>query len=161
MVSSECHSHQPAVAVVGIGNVLLKDEGIGVHVIEAMKEALAGTTDDLCLLDAGSSPDVLLTLDQVNKLIVVDAASGDCEPGTIYRFQLDGMEAVGGQVRSMHEMSLAEWLQIRQTLGLGPKEVVVFGLQPKEIEWGLEPSAEVARRIPEVVNLVLEEARKC
>lgn len=160
MVSLECHSHRPSVAVVGIGNVLLKDEGIGVHVIEAMKQALDDGTEDVCLVDAGTSPDVLLSL-EAKKLIVLDAAFGDCEPGTIYRFQLDDIEPIGSQARSMHEMNLAEWLHIRKVLGLGPREVVVFGLQPKEIGWGLEPSAEVARRIPDVVNLVLEEARKC
>jgi len=159
LVSSKYLDHQPSVAVVGMGNVLLKDEGIGVHVIEAMKEG--GAADGLQLLDAGTSPDTLLSLEKLNKLIVVDAALGDCAPGTIYRFRLEDIQPVTAQARSMHDISLAEWLQIRRTLGLGPQEVVVFGLQPKDIEWGLEPSAEVAQRIPEVVNLVLEEARKC
>ena len=161
MVSSGCPSHHPAVAVVGIGNMLLKDEGIGLHVIEAMKQTEACGAEDLCLLDAGTSPDVLLTLEAIKKLIVIDAAFGDCEPGSIYRFELDDIEPLGSHMQSMHDISLPEWLHIRKTLGLGPEEVIVFGVQPKEIEWGLEPSPEVAERIPEMVNLVLEEARIC
>jgi len=149
------------VAVIGIGNVLLRDEGIGIHVIEAVKQALGEDTKDVCLLDAGTSPDVLLTVEPVKKLIIVDAAFGDCEAGSIYRFQIDDITATGGQMRSMHEISLGDWLHLRQTLGLGPEEVILFGLQPKEIDWGIEPSPEVAERIPEMVNLVLEEARKC
>ena len=161
MANSECRKKRPRIAVVGMGNLLLKDEGIGVHVAQAMQEAALENGSDLQIVDGGTSPDILLSLEEVDKLIIIDAARGDCEPGTIYRLGPEEIPQNNAGMTSLHEVSFTQSLQILDKLGLKPKKVVIFGVQPKEIDWGTEPSAELGQKIPEMVRLVLEEARKC
>lgn len=161
MASSECRRKHPKIAVVGMGNLLLKDEGIGVHVAQAMQEIALENGSDLQIIDGGTSPEVLLGLEEVDKLIIVDAAKGGCEPGTIYRLGLEELPQNDAGITSLHQVSLTRALQILDKFGLKPKKVVIFGVQPKEIDWGTEPSAELGHKIPEMVRLVLEEARKC
>jgi hydrogenase maturation protease len=147
--------------VAGIGNLLLKDEGIGVHVARALQEMDMAEAVDLQIVDGGTSPDVLLSLEKIDKLIIVDAARGSCEPGTVYRLRPEDLPQEDIRVNSLHQVSLFKSLRILDHLGLKPKEVVIFGVEPKEIDWGLEPSVELTQKIPEVVKLVLEEVRKC
>jgi hydrogenase maturation protease len=145
---------------VGVGNLLLKDEGIGVHVAHALKQMGLDNGRNLDILDGGTCPDVILSLDSVEKLIIVDAAEGNCEPGTIYRFR-PGDVTGRAEACSAHEVSLSHSLMMLDALGVKPKDVVIFGIQPKEVDWGLEPSVELAERIPEIARLVVEETTKC
>lgn len=157
----EYPSGRPRTAVVGVGNVLLKDEGLGVHVARALQEMGIEDGGALRVLDGGTSPDVVLSLDDVDRLIIIDAAEGDCEPGTVYRFRLEDISQQAAAASSLHEVSFVQSLRILDTLGLRPKEVLIFGIQPKEVDWGLEPSVELAERIPEIARLVVEETTKC
>lgn len=164
MASSECLEKQPRVAVVGIGNLLLRDEGIGVHVAQRLQEVGGGDVEDranLQVVDGGTCPDILLTLGQLDKLIVVDAAEGGGEPGAVYRLSIEDLQLDTRESNSLHDVDFLDSLRVMETLGIGPKDVVVFGIQAKEIDWGLEPSVELTEKIPEIVGLVLEETRKC
>lgn len=161
MVSTECRSKQPRIAVIGIGNILLRDEGVGVHVAEALQQVNIDDTVDLQIIDGGTSPDVLLSLEEVNKLIIIDAAKGNCEPGTVYRFRPDELPHKNTGFDSMHEITFSQSLQIMNQLGLKPKDVIIFGIEPKEIDWGLEPSEELKNSIPDIVKIVLEEIKRC
>ncbi|MBL7120259.1 MAG: HyaD/HybD family hydrogenase maturation endopeptidase [Dehalococcoidia bacterium] len=161
MVSSECHRKRPKIAVIGVGNLLLRDEGIGVHVVQALQGMDLENSGDVQVIDAGTSPDVVLSLEGVDKLIIIDAAEGHCEPGTVYCFRPEELPQESAGIQSLHEVSFTQSLRILDNLGLKPKDIVIFGVQPKEIDWGLEPSVELTERIPEIVRLVLEETRKC
>jgi len=119
------------------------------------------TNCDLQILDGGTSPDVIFTLDRIDKLIIVDAAEGHCDPGTIYRFRPEELPNETTEVNSLHEVSISLSLRVMDKLGISPKDVIIFGIQPKEIDWGLQPSVELREKIPEIVGLVLEETRKC
>lgn len=146
--------------MLGIGNTLLRDDGVGVHVVEALRDM--GVHDErLQLIDAATSPDVLLSLDGVDKLIVVDAADGGCEPGAVYRFRLEEVDLDEQGVDSLHQMNLVQTLWMMDMLGRKPNDVVIFGIQPKEIELGLELSDELAQKIPGIAELVLEEIERC
>ncbi len=148
------------VVVIGVGNILLKDEGIGVHVAQALQKLEPCEDIDLEVIDAGTSPDVFLSFQGVDKLIVIDAARGGGEPGTIYRFDPENLAHEAKGITSVHQVGLPQSLKLMDYLGLKPKEVVIFGIEPKEIDWGLELSAEIGQKIPEVVKLILDEARK-
>jgi hydrogenase maturation protease len=75
------------VAILGVGNILLKDEGVGIHVIHALQDNPLLTDAGVELIDGGTSPNVSYLLDGADRLIVIDAVEGGCEPGTIYRFR--------------------------------------------------------------------------
>ncbi len=68
--------------IVGVGNILLKDEGIGVHVVRALQEmSLASPKGEVEVVDGGTSPSAFDTAEGADKLIIVDAARGGGEPG--------------------------------------------------------------------------------
>jgi hydrogenase maturation protease len=140
----------------GAGNILLRDEGVGVHVIRALKkdEALPPNVE---LVDIGTAAlDALQSLADVDKLIVVDAVKGGDEPGAIYRFSPEDVSEKRSESLSLHQLGLLEALKMAGMLGTVPKEVVIVGIQPGDVSPGLEPSPEIKRRIPEAVEVIKE-----
>jgi hydrogenase maturation protease len=144
------------VLVMGIGNILLRDEGVGIRVIEAMRgmslppgvELVDGATGGLDLIDVVSGR---------RKLIVIDAADGDYKPGSIFRLSPEDLAPAGEGSIPQHEMGLLETLKAVAQIGSSPEEVVIFGIQPEVIAWGLDLSDELAAVVPRVIELVLKE----
>jgi len=155
---STAHGRRP-VLVLGIGNILLRDEGVGVRVMEQMQKM--HLPDDVELVDGGTAgADLLDVLAERRKIIVIDAVQADCEPGTVLRFTADDLVRPDGVGMSLHELGLGEALTMTRQLGCEPKDVVVFGIKPKDIRWGLELSEEITASVPKVVELVLAEIVK-
>jgi hydrogenase maturation protease len=140
----------------GVGNLLLKDEGVGVHVIQALQKA--SLKGELTLIDGGTCPETFYLLPEgIDKLIIVDAVRGGCEPGTVYRFTPQDIVFRSGTVTSLHQLGLAEGLKMIAHTELNPKDVVIVGVEPKEIDWGLELSPELQDQVPRIIDLVQEE----
>jgi hydrogenase maturation protease len=140
----------------GVGNVLLTDEGVGVHVVQALKETIP--EGELALIDGGTCPEAFYLLPKgIDKLIIVDAVKGGCEPGTVYRFTPQDIVFRRGTVTSLHQMGLADGLRMIEHTELNPKDVVIVGVEPKEIDWGLELSPELQAQVPRIIDLVQEE----
>ena len=146
------------ILVLGIGNILLRDEGVGVRVIEHMREI--PMPDNVELLDGGTGgADLLEVLSERQKVIVADAVQADCEPGSILRFTAEDLVRPNQASMSLHEIGLAESLIMTRQLNCAPEEVVIFGLKPKSIECGLELTKEIAVSIPRVIELILAEVK--
>jgi hydrogenase maturation protease len=143
------------VAVVGVGNLLLKDEGIGVHVARALLES--SLPDGVVVIDGGTSPDVLDYLEPADKLVIIDAAEAGGPPGATYRFRPDDVTLETGEAISLHELGLLSSVKMMSLLGKAPPEVIIFGIQPKEIDWGMALSPELQKKVPEIVTAVLAE----
>jgi len=142
-------------AVVGVGNLLLKDEGIGVHIAHALQQI--DIPYNVKIIDGGTSPDLPDCLENVDKLIIIDAVKTGGQPGTIYRFHPYDMDIESEGIISLHELGLAQSLRMMRLMGNEPKETVTIGIEPKEIDWGTELSAELQQKIPEIINIVLGE----
>lgn len=142
------------VAVLGIGNLLLRDEGVGVHLVRALQRR--PLPEGVEVLDGGTSPEAAFLAVGFDKLIIVDAALGGGPPGTVYRLALEEIELDRGLPLSGHELDLFQCLR---ALGpeARPKEVVVIGIEPNEIGSGLDLSPELEARLGEVCCLVLRE----
>jgi len=146
------------ILILGIGNILLCDEGAGVRAIERMR-ALA-LPEGVELLDGGTSgADLVDEIADRRKLIVIDAVNAEAVPGTIFRCTAADLLADSTSSLSLHEFGFLSTLHMARQLGCAPHEVVLFGVQPKEIELRLELSDEVAAALPKLIELVLEEAR--
>ena len=144
--------------IVGVGNVLLKDEGIGVHVVRALQEmSLASPGGEVEVVDGGTSPSALDSAEGANKLIIVDAARGGREPGTVYRFAADGVLGEPKLLTSLHDLGLLDSLRMMESAGRAPGETVIIGVEPAEVDWGLELTPTLAGKLPDVVRLVVEE----
>jgi hydrogenase maturation protease len=141
----------------GVGNLLLRDEGVGVHLAQALMQRDFPGDIDLEVIDGGVSSDAFLTLGKVDKLIVVDAVVGGCEPGAVYRFNPNDVELEKEVEVSVHQWGLLEGLKMMELAGTRPGEVVIIGIEPKDVQWGMELSDEIASKIPEIQELVLSE----
>ena len=155
---AETKTQPSQAAVVGFGNILLKDEGVGIHVVQHMDSLPRNSVREYLLVDGGTCPDVFLSLpEEISTLIVVDAVKGGGEPGSIYRFTPDDIEFNRVTIASLHQLGLREGLGIMKDLGKYPERVIVIGVEPKEIDWGLKISPELEKTVRQVVLLVEQE----
>ena len=148
--------HQvPRIVIVGVGNLLLKDEGVGIHVVQRLQEM--DLPPDVELIDGGTSPDIVAYVKADDKLIIVDSARAGGEPGTIYRFLPDDLAADSETLASAHELGVAHNLRLMSLAGNEPRETVIIGIEPKEIDWGTELTGELQQRMPKILDTVLKE----
>jgi hydrogenase maturation protease len=144
------------ILVVGIGNLLYRDEGIGVHVIQEMqKMILPGHIE---LLDIGTSTmDLISYLEGIKKLIAIDAMKAGGPPGSIYRCRPEDLIPKDEGPISLHEIGLLESLTMARKKGL-EIDTVVIGVEPKIFDWGMELTEEVKSRIPVIIDMILKES---
>lgn len=160
MFGSPCESRPRAqrrpVLVLGVGNVLRSDEGVGVHVVEAMREVLL--PGDAEVFDGGTAGlDLLDVISDRRKVIVIDAVQAEHEPGSILRLRPEDLGPDMTDSLSLHEAGFMSALRAAALLSAGPDEVVLFGVRPKEVGWGLKLSDAVAAQVPRIIDLVLAE----
>jgi hydrogenase maturation protease len=146
--------------VLGIGNVLLRDEGIGCHVAHTLESRLIGTLSDVKVIDGGTCPDMSQIFENLDKLVIVDAVKGGGTPGQIYRFHPEDITLEQKPLLSLHDMNLIDSLKLMQLwnpdkIGIG--ETVIIGVEPKEINWGLELSPELEKRMSQIIDAILSE----
>ncbi|MBU0500943.1 MAG: HyaD/HybD family hydrogenase maturation endopeptidase [Gammaproteobacteria bacterium] len=141
----------------GIGNTLLSDEGVGVHVIRYLNEHHPDEPD-MTLLDGGTLSFTLAgAIADHRHLIVIDAARLDAPPGTVRTFTGDEMDRfLAGNRASVHEVGLMDLLNISRLSGHVPSRRALIGVQPQSIDWGDSPSAPVAAALPRAASYALE-----
>jgi hydrogenase maturation protease len=139
--------------IVGIGNLLLSDEGVGCHVAQALQEiSLPGVE----VIDAGTCSDPLQLGEGADKLVIVDAARGGGTPGQIYRFHPEDITPEQKPLLSVHDVSLLDNMMLARAWR-DAGETVIIGVEPKELGWGLELSLEVRGKMPQIIDAVLSE----
>jgi hydrogenase maturation protease len=145
------------IAVIGVGNLLLQDEGVGVHVVQELRKRTL--PPEVEVLDGGVAGIGLLDfLPGVAKVLIIDAADMQLEPGTVVRFRRDEVQDMGGRLRfSTHDVGLLEVLELARAVHPGLQEVVILGIQPKEISWGTDLTPEVEAAVPKVVEAIWNE----
>jgi hydrogenase maturation protease len=143
--------------VLGIGNILLSDEGVGVRAVELLR-ATCEVPAGLSLIDGGTSAMELLDdLEGLDLLIVLDAVRAGREPGTLVRLAGDQVPVFFRTKLSPHQIGLADVLASLDLLGTPPRETVVLGVEPLSLETGLELTAPVAACLPEMTRKVVDE----
>lgn len=143
------------IVVIGVGNLLMKDEGIGIHVVKALQEL--DLPPDVTLIDGGTSPDLIAYTRAGDKMIIVDAARAGGEPGAVYRFLPEDLLEERGVLTSAHEMGVEANLRLMSLSGNRPRETVIIGIEPGEIDWGIELSPTLRDRVPDIIRVVLRE----
>lgn len=143
--------------VLGVGNTLLTDEGAGVHTIRYLRQRY-GARADVEFVDAGTLSFTLAGLiEDVDRLIIVDAAQLRDAPGTVRVFEGDAMDGFlgGNRKLSVHEVSLIDLLAIARLSERLPARRALVGIQPQAVDWGEKPTAAVAGAIPQAGELVV------
>lgn len=142
------------IVVLGIGNVLLSDEGVGVHALQQLRQE-CGEEQGLLLLDGGTLSHSLLPLIEASALIVIDAVRLGLQPGAVRRFTGQRMDRlVRSGIRTAHEVGLKELLDMaRLTNGL-PRLRMLVGVEPQTLDWGTALSRPVEAALPHIVTLI-------
>ena len=136
--------------VLGIGNTLLTDEGVGVHVLQALESSLA-RLPDVTLLDGGTLSFTLAgPIEDADALIVVDAANIKAKPGEWALLEGDEMDAflLSNRKSTVHEVGLTDLRAIAILAGHWPEKRAMVAIQPDVIDWGEQPTAAVSAAIP-------------
>jgi hydrogenase maturation protease len=143
--------------VLGLGNPLLGDEGIGVRVVEELK----GLTlpDGVTVVEGGTAGLGLIGLmEGYQRVIIVDAADMGHPPGRVVRFTpLEAQFKTAEAPLSLHQIGLGEVLALADALEVAPAELVVIGVQPSRVEVGTGLSPEVEGAIPQIIRIILDE----
>lgn len=149
--------HTEHVMILGVGNILLSDEGFGVRVAEALDERY-DFPDNVSVIDGGVlGINLMGIMSEADQLIVVDVIRNGGQPGDLYR--IDG-EAIPERIRaknSLHQIDFLESLTLCQALGKVP-ETVIVGVEPRDIETlSVDLTAATADRIDDGIQMVLAE----
>jgi hydrogenase maturation protease len=148
----------PRTMIIGVGNILLSDEGVGVAAARAlMKEKLPAGVE---VMDAGCALcDVIMGLDGFDRLIIVDAVRGGGDPGDIYRLDPDSL-ADGSPARrplSLHETGVLESIAMARLAGTRLPPITIIGVEPHTIEPGTQLSEHLSSRMPDILKAVRNE----
>jgi hydrogenase maturation protease len=139
--------------ILGIGNLLLCDEGAGVHVARALSQRQL--PPGVSVVEAGTAfLDVLPEIEKADRILLVDAMEGGAAPGSVYRVPFDQCRHPD-MLASLHGFDMSRVLFMAGN-DRAP-EVTVFGIEPARIEWGTELSPAVERVLPAVQEAILNE----
>ena len=143
------------VAVIGIGNPLLGDDGVGVEVIKEMEGLVL--PEHVRLYDGGVGGLSLLGLIEGHgEAIFVDALEMGLEPGSIRQLDAEKLQSLKPRLRySLHEISLQECLPFLKLVD-NPVKISVVGIQPKRVGPGIGLSPEVKESVPNVIKIILK-----
>ena len=133
----------PTVTILGLGNILLTDEGVGVHMINEFEKRYS-VPDYVEIIDGGAAGlDLIPFIEGREKVLMVDAVNFDREPGYIGIIENEAIPAKLSLKASMHHLGLMDVLCIVNMSGNVPKDMCLLGIQPKSLELGLDMTPEI------------------
>ena len=143
------------IVLLGVGNILLTDEGFGVHVVNQLREDYV-FNPPITILDGGTMGMELLTyMRGMTKLLLVDAINGGDAPGTVYEFPHEEMNTYFTEAISVHEVGMQDILRIRALQEDPLEDAVVIGAEPESLELGLTLSDATQAAVEDVKARVL------
>jgi hydrogenase maturation protease len=147
------------VVVLGVGNVLMADEGVGVHVVQELGRRYE-FAPEVQLIDGGTSGmEMLDDLARADRLIIVDAMKGGRAPGAIVTLTGDEVPVFFTRKLSPHQIALSDVLAALRVMDQAPGETVLIGVEPASLDLSMELSPRVAAAVPRVVDLVVTAVR--
>ncbi len=144
------------ILVLGVGNLLLSDEGVGVHVAQRMMtmdmppevQVVEGGTDGFGLVNV---------ITEADRMILIDAVKGGGQPGSIYRFEIEDCPPYPDIFKtSVHQISILEVINLSSLIGTTPRTTII-GIEPACMEMGMELSPTVEAKVPRVIQMIKEE----
>jgi hydrogenase maturation protease len=153
---SHLRSPYKRILVLGVGNLLLGDEGVGVHVAQRMMtmkmppevRVVEGGTDGFGLVNV---------ITEADRMILIDAVKGGGQPGSIYRFEIEDCPPYPDIFKtSVHQISILEVINLSSLIGSTPRTTII-GIEPACMEMGMELSPAVAAKVPRIIEMIKEE----
>ncbi len=144
------------IGLMGVGNVLLKDEGFGVKLLYILK-AKYEFPENVILIDGGTAGIFLSPeIDYLDKLLIIDVVKAEGKPGEIKVYNKEDFFIDRLPLKlSPHQLGLQEVLLLNEIKGTCPKEIKLIGIIPKSVETGTELTPELEKRLAEVEKMVI------
>lgn len=139
------------VAIIGIGNILMSDDGAGVRVLEFL-DSLPDNVEIIELATGGMS--LLHKLDGLDMAIIADAVDFGCKPGEVRVFKPEDVTSIKTVGYSLHDLDILKVLELAKQMGTLPKHVFIAAIQPKSLEMGEGLSPEVEKALPELARQI-------
>ena len=151
--------HPADVTILGVGNVILTDEGFGVRAAEDLDHHYT-FPDNVQIVDGGTlGIELTQYVTGTNKLLVIDSINGGAEPGTVFRFHNDAIMEHFQDKLSAHEVGIQDVLALLTVTGHKIPEVIVIGAQPFDLEAGVGLSDGMQALLPQIVEQILKDLR--
>ena len=149
--------HAAEITVLGIGNIVLRDEGFGVRVVEYLDRHYV-FPEQVQLVDGGTlGIELMQYVTDTKKLLVIDSINGGDVPGKVFRFHNDAVMEHFQDKLSAHEVGIQDVLAALSVTGRKIPEVVVIGAQPYDLEAGVELSVDMAALLEPMAEQALKE----
>lgn len=145
------------ITILGIGNTLYSDEGVGIHALPLLEEVFADDEDVELVEGSTDGIKLLGPVEEADFLIVIDAINAGLEGGSLIALYDDEIPAYYGIKMSIHQVTFQEVLFAAKLRESYPKKIVMIGVQPESLELGVELSEKVRSRLPQLVERVKAE----
>jgi hydrogenase maturation protease len=157
----ESTASRKKVLVMGVGNTLLQDDGIGVHVTETLKASQLSPAG-IDYLDGGTiGLSLLPEIEEADAVVIVDASEIGETPGAMRIFRNAEIDQqLSGRKKTVHEVALADLFSAAAIRGRCPSERALVAIQPGSTDWGLEPTADVQATIPRACEAISKLTRE-
>jgi hydrogenase maturation protease len=150
---------EPTISLIGVGNILMRDEGVGVQAVRLIEERYE-LPPEVEVVDGGTSGlDLLPYIEGRERVLFVDAVNFGQEPGYIGVLENEAVPARFGAKDSLHHLALMDVLAAAQLLDAAPREICLIGIQPQSLEIGLELSELVREKLDLLVAQVIAQLR--
>jgi hydrogenase maturation protease len=147
----------PRITLIGLGNILMRDEGVGIHAVRYIQENCA-VPPELEIVDGGTSGlDLLSFIEGRDHVLFVDSVNFDREPGYIGVLSKGQIPALFGVKDSLHHMGLMDVLAAAQLRDKLPRQMSLIGVQPHTIDIGLELTPTIQARLEPLVEQILDQ----
>ncbi len=146
--------------VLGIGNTILTDEAAGVRAVELLEQSYQ-VPENVLVIDGGTSGmEMIEDLSDLDFLIVIDVVKTGAAPGTVVTIAGDEIPVFFRRKLSPHQIALPDVLASLELLDSMPKEIMVLGVEPVSLELGMEMTATVAEKVPQLVDMAVAELQQ-
>lgn len=144
--------------VLGVGNLLMCDEGVGVHVVRRLANTHHFPMEEVLILDGGTlGMDLLYYLQGIENLLIVDAVDAGQKPGGVIRLEGEEVPSFLSMKISPHQIGIPDMLFAAKLTECYPSNVVLWGVQPERMEIGLEMSSTVASQVDDLVQHLVDQ----
>ena len=150
---------KPKIIVLGIGSILMSDEGVGVRVVEKLQEEYS-FPPNVEIYDGGTTGmhGLMPLIEEADHLVVIDAVNGPGEAGTIYQYTLEDFKLTMPKKISAHDIGFIECLAIAELIGSLPESVIIIGIKPEDLNTRkMELTETVNNKLNELTKITVKE----
>jgi hydrogenase maturation protease len=153
-------TNERKIAVLGLGNILLTDEGVGVHAVNAINKRCA-FFPPIEIVDGGTMGlDLLPLFQEKDKILIIDAVDFGKAAGLIGIIEGDAIPSVLKTKLSVHHIGLSDVLFAAKLMRTTPLDVCLIGIQPKSLDLGLDMTDEIRVKLDDIIGLALQKLKE-